>query len=68
MTAAASLNPGTVDAARKLVATHLGPIAAVVVKNAAAKARSKEQFCTLVADAAPAAVRGKLLAELLQLP
>lgn len=66
--ASLSLNPATVDAARKLVAAHLGPIAAVVVKNAAAKARSKEQFCTLVADAAPGNVRGKLLAELLQLP
>ena len=55
------------EGARKLLAAHLGPIASVVVKNASTKASSQGHFCQLLADAAPASVRDKLLAELLRL-
>ena len=55
------------EGARKLLAAHLGPIASVVVKNASTKASNQGHFCQLLADAAPASVRDKLLAELLRL-
>ena len=55
------------ERARKLLADHLGPIASVVVKNAAAKAQDQAQFCQTLADAAPAEARQSLLAALLKL-
>jgi eukaryotic-like serine/threonine-protein kinase len=61
------LTAAVLEAARKLAAAQLGPIASVVVKTAAAKARDREHFCQTVADAAPEAARAKLLAELLRL-
>ena len=55
------------ERARKLLAEHLGPIASVVVKHAAAKSGDHAQFCRTLADAAPAGVRDTLLAELVKL-
>ena len=59
-----ALDAAVLERARKLLAEHVGPIASVVVKNAAGKAKDREQFCRTLADAAPAAVRDKLLTDL----
>jgi eukaryotic-like serine/threonine-protein kinase len=58
--------PVAMERARKLLAEHLGPIASVVVKNAAAKSADHAQFCRTLADAAPAAVREALFGDLLK--
>ena len=60
-------NESMLESARKLLAVHVGPIASVVVKNAAGKARDRAHFCQTLADAAPPAVRDKLLTDLLRL-
>ncbi len=52
----------------RLLAVHLGPIARVVVKRAAERQRQREPFYALLAEAAPEAVRGALLAELHAIP
>ncbi len=62
------LNAATLDGARKLVAAHLGPIAALMVKKAADKSPDRGQFCATLADAVPAGVRDQLLADLARLP
>ena len=43
------LNPATVDAASKRLARYIGPIAGVVAKQAAKKARSQQEFYELLA-------------------
>lgn len=43
-------SPETLDAAARLLAAYLGPIAKVIVKKAAAKAATLEQFHALLAD------------------
>jgi eukaryotic-like serine/threonine-protein kinase len=44
--------PGVVEAAQKLLTEHIGPIAAVIVRRAAARAASRESFFTELADQA----------------
>ena len=46
-------SPETLDAAARLLAAYLGPIAKVIVKKAAAKAANLEQFHALLADNLP---------------
>ena len=53
----------------KLLATHLGPIASVVVKRAAARTRLRKPFVEALEQAvADPAARAKLRAELERLP
>ncbi len=57
------------DAASRVLAQHVGPIAKVMVKKTAARTNDREAFCVLLADAVPdGPVRHKLLAELQRLP
>jgi hypothetical protein len=52
-----------------VVTAHMGPIARIVVKKAAAKARSTEEFYQLVADeAAEGAEHKRLLKQLRAYP
>ncbi|HEX3139629.1 MAG TPA: serine/threonine-protein kinase [Rhizobacter sp.] len=46
----APLSPELVTAATRVLTSHIGPIAAIVVKKAAAKARTQEQLFTLLAE------------------
>jgi len=39
-----------VTAATRVLSSHIGPIAAIVVKKAAAKARTQEQLFALLAE------------------
>ncbi len=66
--AASPVNEVLMDQALKLLAVHLGPIARVVVKRSAERTRQREAFYSLLAEAAPEAVRAKLLADLHRLP
>lgn len=52
----------------KLLSAHLGPIARVVVKRSAERVREREPFYALLVEAAPEAVRARLLAELRAIP
>ena len=56
------------DQALRLLSAHLGPIARVVVKRSAERTRQREAFFTLLVEAAPEAMRAKLLADLHKLP
>ena len=56
------------EQAARLLCAQLGPIARVVVKRSAAETRERAAFFTLLAEAAPAAVRVRLLADLQRLP
>jgi serine/threonine protein kinase len=59
------LSPEVVAAALRVLTNHMGPIASIVVKKAAAKAQSQEQFHALLAEqAAEGAERDRLLAAL----
>lgn len=65
----APLGDALVDGAQHLLAAEVGPIARIVVKKAAAKARDRQEFMALVADAVPdTAARNALLARLERLP
>jgi eukaryotic-like serine/threonine-protein kinase len=44
--------PGVIEQAQKLLTEHIGPIAAVIVRRAAAKGGSREAFFTELADQA----------------
>jgi serine/threonine-protein kinase len=62
------LRPEVVEKAQRLMSTHIGPIAAVVVRRAAATASSREQFFNQLVDQAGAgADRHELLAQLWRL-
>jgi tRNA A-37 threonylcarbamoyl transferase component Bud32 len=62
---ASALSSAVVEHATRVLTTHMGPIARIVVKKASAKAASREQFFRLLADETTAgADRVKLLAEL----
>jgi tRNA A-37 threonylcarbamoyl transferase component Bud32 len=63
-----SVNEDLMEQAARLLSAHLGPIARVVVKRSAARTRQREAFFSLLAEAAPEAVRARLLAELHKLP
>ena len=64
-----ALSDALVDGAQRLLARRVGPIAKIVVKKAASKARDRQDFLALVADAVPdAAQRSALLSELERLP
>ncbi|MEO8057586.1 MAG: protein kinase [Burkholderiales bacterium] len=53
--------PGVVDKAQKVLAEHIGPIASVIVRRAAAQTGSREAFFTELADQAGVDVDRKLL-------
>jgi hypothetical protein len=61
------LRPEVVEKAQRLMSTHIGPIAAVVVRRAAATSTSREQFFNQLADQAGGADRTELLAQLWRL-
>jgi eukaryotic-like serine/threonine-protein kinase len=66
--AGAPLSEQLIDAAAKLLANHLGPIAKVMTKKTAARTNDREAFFVLLADAVPDnAARQKLLTELRRL-
>lgn len=67
-TDAVRVSDAGLEAAVKLLATHVGPIARVMVKKAAEKTRYREPFASLLAESVPdGAARQKLLAELRKL-
>jgi serine/threonine-protein kinase len=66
--AAPPVNEALMEQAQKLLAAHLGPIARVVVRRAAERTRQREGFYSILAEAAPPAVRDQLLAQLHALP
>ena len=60
-----TLPPSLVEHATRVLTTHMGPIARIVVKKAAGKALTRKEFFRLLGDEAGAAVdRARLLAEL----
>jgi eukaryotic-like serine/threonine-protein kinase len=64
---AAPLSDATLAHAVKVMTKHIGPIARIVVKKAAAVAGTHEQFFQLLADQSEGVDRDKLLQELQQL-
>ncbi len=67
-TDAVRVSDAGLEAAQKLLAAHVGPIARVMVKKAAEKTRYREPFAALLAEAVPdGPARQKLLAELRKL-
>ena len=62
------VNDAVLEQAVKLLSAHLGPIARVVVKRSAERVREREPFYALLVEAAPEAVRPRLLAELRAIP
>jgi len=63
------LPPETVAAAQRVLTTHMGPIASIVVKKMSAKAQSQEQFYQLLADQVAAGPeRDRLLTALRKKP
>ncbi len=66
--AAAPLTDAVLEAAQKLLAQHLGPIARVVVKKTAERSAGRQAFYVLLADnVADGAARAKLLTDLQKL-
>ena len=64
----APLSDALVDAAAKLLANHVGPIAKVMAKKTAARTTDRDAFFVLLADAVTdSAARQKLLTELKRL-
>ena len=64
----APLTDALVDAAAKLLANHVGPIAKVMAKKTAARTTDRDAFFVLLADAvSDSAARQKLLTELKRL-
>lgn len=64
----APLPESLVEASSKLLAAHLGPIAKVMVKKAAARTQDRQAFFAQLVEAVPdGAARQKLLAELQRL-
>ena len=62
------MQPALVDKAARVLAGHIGPIAMVHARRAAAAATSREQFyCTLADRAGPEVDRKRLLAQLWRL-
>jgi eukaryotic-like serine/threonine-protein kinase len=60
-----TLPPGLVEHATRVLTTHMGPIARIVVKKAAGKALTRDEFFRLLGDEAGASVdRATLLADL----
>jgi serine/threonine-protein kinase len=59
-----ALTPEALAAATKALSAHIGPIASIVVKKAAAKAQTQEQLHLLLAEQVDGADRAKLLAAL----
>jgi serine/threonine protein kinase len=62
------LSPGIITAATRVLSSHIGPIASIVVKKAAAKARTPEQLYALLAEQAESSERERLLAALRKKP
>jgi eukaryotic-like serine/threonine-protein kinase len=62
------INDAVLEQSVKLLSAHLGPIARVVVKRSAERTRERGPFFELLAQAAPEAVRARLLAELRAIP
>lgn len=64
----APLSTELVEHATRVLATHMGPIARVMAKKAAAQARHRDEFIALLADqVSDPAERAKLLGELARL-
>ena len=58
-----------VEQAQRVLASHIGPIARIVAKKAAAHATTREQFYGLLcAELGSEAERGKVMAELAKIP
>lgn len=65
----APLSPETLAHAGKVLTSHIGPIASIVLKKAAAKARTQEQLFVMLAEqVGEGAERNKLLAALRKKP
>jgi hypothetical protein len=62
------LSQTLLDCGQRLLAAHVGPIAKILVKKAAAQTRDRAAFVARLAEAAPAAARARLIAELERLP
>jgi hypothetical protein len=56
-----AFDPATLDRMAQALAPYIGPIAKVVVSNAARKARSAEELQNALADEVPAADRQRFL-------
>lgn len=69
VTGAQALQPATLEAAQALLASHIGPIARLMVKNALSIAGDRESFFKVLADLAADGVdRKRFLADLERLP
>jgi serine/threonine-protein kinase len=69
-TASATSGPvsdALLEAAQKVLAGHVGPIAKVLVKRAAERSRQREALFAQLAEAVPEAARARVLAELARL-
>jgi serine/threonine-protein kinase len=67
MAMGAPVSDALLEQVQRLMATHLGPIARVVVKRAADRTRQRQPLFALLAEAVPEAARAKLLSELSRL-
>ncbi len=65
---AAPVSDATLEQAQQLLALHLGPIARVVVRKAAARTRDRDALFAQLIEAAPDAARAKLGEALAKLP
>ncbi len=63
-TGGTALSEAVIAHARQVLASHIGPIASVMVKKAVAQAASQEQFFELLAASSSGADRERLLKEL----
>lgn len=62
------LSATLLECSQRLLAAHVGPIAKILVKKAAAQTRGRAAFVAQLAEAAPPADRARLIAELERLP
>jgi serine/threonine-protein kinase len=56
------------ERAQRLVTAHIGPIAKILVRKAAAQSRDRVAFVARLVEAVPEAARAKLIAELERVP
>jgi serine/threonine-protein kinase len=56
------------ERAQRLVTAHIGPIAKILVRKAAAQSRDRAAFVARLVEAVPEAARAKLIAELERVP
>jgi serine/threonine-protein kinase len=65
---ALQLSDALLERAQRLLAAHVGPIAKILVKKAAAQSSDRAAFVARAAAAVPEAVRAQVIAELERLP